>query len=129
VADRVELPAKARIVGGMTIAKLEIECGTLGSQHGVSTNLQLQANRTLAPVRLRGLAVVHAGVKINVTGAILDVGDDLPSASFWRLEGDVIRLDGLSTVQDMIALAEATDRRPTTLAREADEAHDATEAA
>jgi hypothetical protein len=45
----------------------------------------------------------------------------LPSASFWQLEGDVVRLDGMATVNDLIALAEATDRRPPQLPGEADD--------
>ena len=51
------------------------------------------------------------------------------SASFWQLEGDVVRLDGLAEVEDLIALAEATDRRPPELPDKPDEAPDVTEAA
>ena len=133
VADRVELPSKGRIVGGVTAAKLEIECGTLGSNNGVSTHMQLHAKRSEGPAVLRGLAAVHAGVKINVTGALLEVEDDLPSGSFWQLEGEVVRMDALASVQDLVALAEATDRRPPQLpdeqAGEPDTTADATEAA
>ena len=64
-----------------------------------------------------------------MSGAILDVEDELKSSSFWQLEGDVVRLDGMATVQDLIALAEATDRRPPELPDEPNEEPDTTEAA
>jgi uncharacterized protein len=121
VTDSVKIPSKGRIVGGLTRGKLEIECGTLGSPHGVSTHVQLQARRSEGPAVLRVLEAVKPGVKINVMGAVLDVEDELPSASFWQLEGDVVRLDGMATVNDLIALAEATDRRPPQLPGEADD--------
>lgn len=123
VTDSVKIPSKGRIVGGLTRGKLEIECGTLGSPHGVSTHVQLHARRSDGPAVLRVLEAVKPGVKVHVMGAVLDVEDELPSASFWQLEGDVVRLDGLATVKDLIALAEATDRRPPELPDEtADEA-------
>ena len=129
MAGSVRMPSKGRIVGGTTVAKMEVECGTLGSQNGVTTHVQLHAKRSDGPAVLRVLEAVHPGVKVNVSGAILDVEDDLKSASFWQLEGEVVRLDGMASVQDLIALAEATDRRPPTLPGEADQAPDATEAA
>ncbi|MBT5774899.1 MAG: DUF342 domain-containing protein [Dehalococcoidia bacterium] len=129
MANTVRTPSRGRIVGGLTVAKIEVETGTLGSQNGVSTHVQVHAKRSDGPGVLRALTEVHAGVKVNVSGAILDVEDELKSSSFWQLEGDVVRLDGMATVQDLIALAEATDRRPPELPDEPNEEPDTTEAA
>ena len=120
VTDSVKIPSKGRIVGGLTTGKLEIECGTLGSPHGVSTHVQLRARRSDGPAVLRVLEAVKPGVKINVMSGVLDVEDELPAASFWQLESEVVRLDSLATVTDLIALAEATDRRPPQLPGEED---------
>ncbi len=129
MANTVKTPSRGRIVGGLTVAKMEVETGTLGSQNGVATHVQLHAKRSDGPGVLRALAVVYAGVEMSVSGAILDVEDDLKSASFWQLEGDVVRPDGMAGVEDLVALAEATDRRPPDLPDKPDETPDATGAA
>lgn len=68
----------------------------------VTTHVQLHAKRSDGPAVLRVLETVHPGVKVNVSGALLDVEDDLKSSSFCEREGDVVRLDGLASVQDRV---------------------------
>ena len=123
-ASRVLTPPSGRIVGGDVTADFEIGAGSLGSNNGARTQLQIATHRAGEALVVRAWGTAQAGVKLNVRGAILDIEDALPSASFWQLEGDVVRLDGFATLQDIINFAEETDRRPPS-APSADDEEDA----
>lgn len=121
---RVLTSPKGRIVGGQVAAEFEIGAGSLGAHNGTRTQLQITTHRSEEPLVVRAWAAAYAGVRLNVSSAVLDLEDDVQSSSFWQLEGEVVRLDGMATLLDVIAFAEETGRRPPTGPGEGDEADD-----
>ena len=104
-ATRVTTSPTGRIVGGNVTATSEISSGSLGSQTGTSTRLSVPTARSDDPIVVRAHEAVYPGVKIHVSGAMLDVEDGLRGASFWQLNGEVVRLDALAGAEDLAQLA------------------------
>ena len=84
-AARVLTAPSGRIVGGEVTADFEIGAGSLGSNNGARTQLHIATHRAEEALVIRAWETAHAGVRLNVSSAILDLEDDLPSASFWKL--------------------------------------------
>lgn len=123
-AGRVETAPGARIVGGEVVAETDIAAGSIGSPNGTHTELQIRAHRSEEPLVVRAWDAAHAGIQLNVSSAVLAIEDDLPGASFWQLDGEVVRLDPLATLRDVIAFAEETGRRPPSAPSDEEAGHD-----
>lgn len=111
-AARVEMGAGGRIVQSDLVVESDIEAGALGSHNGAHTHLHVTTHRSEEPLVIRAWDTAHAGVHLNISGAVLKLEDDVASPSFWQLEGEIAHLDARATLRDIVAFAEETGRRP-----------------
>ncbi len=130
-ATRVTTSSKGRIVGGEVTAQTEISGGSLGSQQGVPTRLNVPAATADGPAVIRASEAVYDGVNVQVGNSALAIDDELKGTSFWQLSGGVVRLDSHADVAALEQFAVETERSLPTFSPdgEADDAGDAEAAA
>ena len=91
-ATRVETPATGRIVGGCITASVEVDTGTLGSEAGVPTQIVVSPTESDVEPVVRARKGAHPGVTIHLGRAVLALDDHLDAASFWDVEGTVVKI-------------------------------------
>ena len=98
-ATRVETPATGRIVSGRITATVEVDTGTLGSEAAVPTESDVE------PV-VRARKGAHPGVTIHLGRAVLALDDHLDAASFWDVEGRVVKIGPAAKATEAAKAAE-----------------------
>ncbi len=96
-AGKVLTSPSGRIVGGEVTAREEIAAAVLGSLQEVPTFVTILRSAEHPDPVIRATRTAHAGTTVTLGRAILRIQDDLPSSSFWEVEGEISRLGSAAT--------------------------------